>query len=460
MRAPRAVGSIRQRLFYQLAGVAAILSLAFFLIVRVVAEQAAESTQDDILSASATAIADSLRSEDGGVMLDLPYSALSMLGTLSEDRVFYRVYTNDATLTGYDDLPLPNRTPRRGEPVFATFDFRGDEVRAVSVVRAVGSANALRNVIVTVAQTRLGLESTSRTITATATAVGAGFFLVATGLSLWAASAALAPIERLTSAVARRGPYDLRPVTAETPTELVPLVDALNSFMARLRASLSRTEDFIAEAAHRVRTPLATVRAQAEVTHRKLNKPEHRLAIREMIRAIDESSRSAGQMLDHAMVKFRTDTLAGDDLDMRALIAEVCDRLGATADLKDIDIRRELPDMPVPVSGDGILLQAALQNLLDNAIKYSPDDTEIVVRLEQGEELRVSITDAGRGFGDADLTRIKTRYTRGTNVGNIVGSGLGLTIAEEVARAHGGQLEIKSNQNGAGACVSLVLPRS
>jgi len=443
-----------------LAGVAAILSLAFFLIVRVVAEQAAESTQDDILSASATAIADSLRSEDGGVMLDLPYSALSMLGTLSEDRVFYRVYTNDATLTGYDDLPLPNRTPRRGEPVFATFDFRGDEVRAVSVVRAVGSANALRNVIVTVAQTRLGLESTSRTITATATAVGAGFFLVATGLSLWAASAALAPIERLTSAVARRGPYDLRPVTAETPTELVPLVDALNSFMARLRASLSRTEDFIAEAAHRVRTPLATVRAQAEVTHRKLNKPEHRLAIREMIRAIDESSRSAGQMLDHAMVKFRTDTLAGDDLDMRALIAEVCDRLGATADLKDIDIRRELPDMPVPVSGDGILLQAALQNLLDNAIKYSPDDTEIVVRLEQGEELRVSITDAGRGFGDADLTRIKTRYTRGTNVGNIVGSGLGLTIAEEVARAHGGQLEIKSNQNGAGACVSLVLPRS
>ncbi|SOH95149.1 two-component system, OmpR family, sensor histidine kinase TctE [Monaibacterium marinum] len=451
--------SIRQNLFYQLAGVAAILSFAFFLIVRGVAEQAAEMTQDGILSASATAIADALRSEGGAVVLDLPYSALSMLGTLNEDRVFYRIYTDQQTLTGYPDLPLPDERPRRGEPVFETHEFRGDEVRAVSVMRPVGASGAARNVIVTVAQTRLGLEATSRTITTTATGVAAGFFLAATGLSLWAASAALAPIERLTSAVARRGPYDLRPVTADTPTELVPLVDALNSFMTRLRASLSRTEDFIAEAAHRVRTPLATVRTQAEVTHRKLNKPEHRLAIREMIRAIDESSRSAGQMLDHAMVKFRTDTLASDQLDMRALIDEVCDRLGATADLKDIDIIRDLPDDPIPIHGDGILLQATLQNLLDNAIKYSPEDSRITVSVTPNDALWVSITDEGRGFGDADLTRLKTRYTRGANVGDIVGSGLGLTIADEVASAHGGRIDIKPNENGAGACVSLVLPR-
>ncbi|WP_185803335.1 sensor histidine kinase [Pontivivens nitratireducens] len=439
--------------------VAAILSVAFFVIVRSVAEQAAESTQDDILSASATAIADSLRSEGSNVMLDLPYSALSMLGTLSEDRVFYRVFTGDGTLTGYDDLPLPDRTPQRGQPAFATFDYRGDQVRAVSVVRPVGTGTSARDIIVTVAQTRLGLEQTSRTITTTAMGVGAGFFLVATGLSLWAASAALAPIERLTGAVARRGPHDLRPVTADTPAELMPLVNALNSFMARLRASLLRNEDFIAEAAHRVRTPLATVRAQAEITHRKLNKPEHRRAMREMIRAIDESARSAGQMLDHAMVKFRTDTLAGDRLDMCALIGEVCDRLGATADLKDIQIVRDLPDEPIPARGDGILLQAALQNLLDNAIKYSPEDSRIVVRVEQGFDLKVSIQDEGRGFGDADLTRLKTRYTRGANVGDIVGSGLGLTIADEVTRAHGGRLEIVTNQTGVGACISLILPR-
>jgi len=453
-------GSIRRRLFFQLAGVAALLSLAFFLVVREVAERAAEGTQDDILTASATAIADSLHSEVDGVTLELPYSALSMLGTIYEDRVFYRIVVNNDTLTGYQDLPLPRSLPRVGAAEFTTFDYRGDEVRAVSVIRPIGPATDTTDVIVIVAQTRSGLEAISRRITATATGVGLGFFLLATALSLWAANTALAPIDRITGSVTRRGPKELRPVTAETPMELVPLVDALNSFMGRLRSSLSQTENFIAEAAHRVRTPLATVRAQAEVTYRKLNKPEHKTALREMIRAIDESSRSAGQMLDHAMVTFRADSLALDDLDLNTIMAEICDRLGPTADIKDITIHRDWNDTPLPFKGDGILIQAALQNILDNAIKYSPDDSDITVSVAIDNALHLSITDQGRGFGDMDRTHLTTRFVRGTNVDGIVGSGLGLTIADEVTRAHGGNLKITDNPKGAGSCVSLILPRS
>lgn len=455
----RPLGSIRGRLFLQLAGVAALMSLTFFLVVRGVAESAAEGTQDDILAASATAIADSLRSEHGGVTLDLPYSALSMLGTVGEDRVFYRITVAGTTLTGYNDLPEAAREGVPAGALFLTRDYRGDEVRIVSVTRQVGSVADRAEVVVTVAQTRQALAATSRRITTTAMGVGLGFFLLATALSLWAASSALAPISRLTGSVTRRGPKDLRPVVADTPAELVPLVEALNGFMSRLRASLSRTEDFISEAAHRVRTPLATVRAQAEVTHRKLNRPEHKQAIREMIRAIDESSRSAGQMLDHAMVTFRADSLARDDLDLGMLMAETCDRLSPTAGLRDIAIRLELPEGPVPFQGDGILLQAALMNVLDNAIKYSPEDSDIRATLTAGDELRMEITDQGRGFGDMDLARLTGRHVRGENVGNIVGSGLGLTIADDVLRAHGGRLEIGNNTEGEGACVSLVLPR-
>lgn len=452
--------SIRRRLFFQLAGVAALLSLAFFLAVRGVAERAAASTQDDILSASATAIADSLRSEDGGVTLDLPYAALSMLGTVSEDRVFYRISVADRTLTGYDDLPAPEHRPRPGTPAFATQLYRGDTVRIIAVARQVGDRTTQSEAIVTVAQTQAGLEAVSRRITATATGVGILFFLFATALSLWAAGNALRPISRLTGSVTRRGPQDLRPVTAEAPAELIPLVHALNGLLTRLRASLSRTEDFIAEAAHRVRTPLATVRAQAEVTHHKLSKPEHRKAIREMIRAIDESSRSAGQMLDHAMVTFRADSLARDALDLGQITRETCDRLSPTADLKDITIRRPLTDRPLPFSGDGILIQAALMNILDNAIKYSPADSEIIVAHDQSDdEVILSVTDQGMGFGTMDSDWLRTRYARGENVGNIVGSGLGLTIADEVARAHGGRIEIANNKGGSGACVSLCFPR-
>lgn len=450
--------SIRRRLFFQLAGVAALLSIAFFLVVRGVAERAAEGTQDDILSASATSIADSLRSEQQGVTLELPYSALSMLGTISEDRVFYRVVAAGATLTGYEDLPEPRQLPKLGSPVFSTFSYRGDEVRAVSVVRAVGPATNATDVVVTVAQTRLGLDAISDRITVTATGVGVGFFLLATALSLWAASSAMAPINRMTASVTRRGPQDLRPVTAAAPSELLPLVAALNSFMGRLRASLSRTEDFIAEAAHRVRTPLATVRAQAEVVHHKLNKPEHKQALQDMIRAIDESSRSAGQMLDHAMVTFRADSLARDTLDLSAIIRESCERLRPTAELKDIAMRQLVPQTKVEFRGDGILLQSALQNILDNAIKYSPQESDITVSLEADDTVRISICDQGRGFETDDITDITARFKRGSNVGDVVGSGLGLTIADEVARAHGGHLDISDSVRGRGACVRLVLP--
>ncbi len=450
MTGPVARGSIRRTLFLQLCAIAALLAVAFFFIVRSLAEGAAEQTQDDILAASATAIADSLRAEDGAVTLELPYSALSMLGTINEDRVFYRITVNGETLTGYDDLPL-------GDSAFATFNYRGDTVRRVQQSRVISTGGSAQQVTIAVAQTRRGMEAISGRITATATAVALAFFGVAAGLSLWAAHTALSPFQRMTQSVTRRGPTDLRPITSAMPQELVPLASAINGFMGRLGASLKRSEDFITEAAHRVRTPLATVRTQAEITHRKLQKPEHKQAIRSMIRAVDESSRSAGQMLDHAMVTLRTDSLDHAQLDLRDLVADTCERLAPTADLKDIRLTQSLPPGPVPYTGDRVLLQSALRNILDNAIKYSPADSTVSVDFAPGTPHRISFTDQGRGFNGTSLSDLTHRFSRGSNVDDIVGSGLGLTIADEVARAHGGALDISENTERTGACVSLLL---
>jgi two-component system sensor histidine kinase TctE len=459
VKLPTVTRSIRTRLFLQLAAISALLSVALFLVVRGLAETAAEATQDGILAASATSIADALRSEDGEITLDLPYSALSMLGTTNDDRVFYKVEVNDETLTGYDDLPPPSQSPTISENTFATFYYRGDEVRMVSASRTVSAGGVPSNVLISVAQTRLGLAAISQRISAIATGIGLVFFLVATALSLLAARSALRPLKEMTAAITRRGPADLRPLAIDPPTELEPFVSALNTFIARLRASLLRSEDLIAEAAHRVRTPLATVRAKAEVTHRKLQKPEHKQTMREMIRAIDESSRSAGQLLDHAMVTFRTDSLSTETFDMAELVRETAERLEPAADLKDVTIRCTTPDTTPAFTGDRILLQSAIQNILDNAIKYSPDDSAIDVDLSVAETMCLSFTDRGRGFGEADTDSLKTRFSRGANVDDIVGSGLGLTIADEVARAHGGQLNITRNEGSEGACVSLIFPR-
>ncbi|GHA57460.1 sensor histidine kinase [Amylibacter ulvae] len=449
-------GSMRGRLVIQLALIAALLSLVLFLVVRTVAERAAADTQDNILLASATSISDALYTERGAVRLELPYSALSMLGSISEDRVFYRVAVGGETLTGYDDLPLPVSNDANQ---FDTYRYKGETVRAVALKRNFSTGNHSRDVTIVVAQTRLGLAAISSRITNTAMAIGVIFFLLATGLSLWAAQSALAPLTRMAGAVTRRGPSDLRPVVGKTPAELAPLVEALNSFILRLKASLNRSEDFIAEAAHRVRTPLATVRTQAEVVHRSLNQSQNKTALREMIRAIDESSRSAGQLLDHAMVNFRTDQFETAQLDLVELVKETTDRLSPTAGLKDIGINvaHDIPEFPF--SGDAILLQNALRNILDNAIKYSPADSIITVNMTSDPEYQIAVIDQGRGFQGGDAQSYLNRFSRGENVDDVVGSGLGLTIVQEVAVAHFGRVEIQNNQTGSGACVSFILPR-
>ena len=452
--------SIRRRLVVQLALIAALLSIVFFLTLRVVAEQAASDTQDNILGASATSIADAVYLEGGAVRLELPYSAISMLSTISDDRVFYRVIADGKTLTGYDDLPLPNARIDAQQRRFETYPYRGSDLRAVVVSRRLSTGNRTVKVQVIVGQTRLGLAAISSRITTTAVAIGAGFFIVATALSFLAVQNAMSPLDRLAGAVTRRGPNDLRPLHADTPAELVPLVAGLNSFIARLRQALSRSEDLIAEAAHRVRTPLATVRTQAEVIHRQMKHPTNKKALREMILAVDESSRSAGQLLDHAMVTFRSDQLEMQEIDAADLLQDAVDRLSPTAELKDIQVTLDLPDKAIPIHGDVILLQNAVRNVLDNAIKYSPPDTEITVQLQADNACRMVFLDQGRGFGSTSLASLTKRFSRGANVADVVGSGLGLTIADDVMRAHSGTLQISSNAKGPGACVTLVLPFS
>jgi two-component system sensor histidine kinase TctE len=420
--------------------------------------RAAEQSQDNVLAASVTSIADALRSEGGAVRLELPYSAFSMLGALSDDRVFYRVAIRGGeVLTGYADLPIPQAPGTPGRVRFETVEYSGETVRTATITRTVLADQQPRSVVMTVAQTRSGVTAISSRLSRIAALLSVAFFVLAVSLSTWAARGALRPLNELAMAVSRRGPSDLRPVRQETSAELAPLVDALNRLMGRLADSLRRSEDFIAQAAHRVRTPLATVRTQAEIALHSVEKEQNKRILRRVIRAVDESSRSAGQLLDHATVSFRADDLAQDDIDLAELARDTAEALRPTAEMKDIAL--DLHVTPAPTRGDAVLLRNALRNLLDNSIKYSPDETtiEIAIRPEPGA-WRLTIRDEGRGFGDDKPSGLAERFRRGGNAGDVIGSGLGLTIVAEVARAHGGRLELKNRETGRGACASLLLP--
>ena len=451
--------SIGQRLTILLAGIAAVLAILSWWMVTSFAREAAERTQDNVLVASATTIAEALRSEQGTILLELPYSAFAMLGAIGEDRVFYRVAADGETLTGYDDL-VPTVTPERpGDVTVRTIDYRGDQVRMVTVRRTVLAGQQPVPVLVTVAQTRTGVEAIGSGLSQTAAILSVALFVLAVGLGTIAAGNALKPLNSFAQAVTRRGPADLRPLRRKVPDELSPLLVALNRLMERLGQSIRRSEEFIAEAAHRVRTPLATVRAQAELALHTVEKEDEKQMLRRIIRAVDESSRSASQLLDHATVSFRADALARERVDLVELAGRVTEGLQPTAEMKDIMIKLTAVG-PATVLGDAILLESALRNVLDNSVKYSPEETDILVTLDRLDDAnwRLMVRDHGRGFPPSSLPELTERFKRGANVDAIVGSGLGLTIAEEVLDAHGGRLELSSPTDGAGACVSLILP--
>lgn len=447
-------GSLRNRLVLTLIGGAALLAFLLFLAVRNYAVQVAQRGQDNILLASVTSMLDAAAFRDGVVEVDIPYAAFSMLSTPADDRVFYAIFQDGQFLSGYADLQFED-APGDGSPTFQSARLRDAPVRMVVASRTLIGASKRTDVRIVLAQTQDGLSETLDQIARNAALLGLGFFALAAGLSFWVTSATIGQLNRLTNSVTRRGPQDLSAFRQPVPREMAPLVNSLNSLMGRLDHSLSQSEDFIAEAAHRVRTPLATVRSYAEATLQRVDKEENRDAMRSMVKAIDESSRAAGQLLDHAMITFRADHLERQDIDLVDLVRELVLRMTPIAEMKDLLITCT-GDPRVDYAGDPILIQNAVRNLIDNAMKYSPPDSRIDITVTAAPRAQITVCDQGPGFPTDEIDSLTGRFKRGQNAQNTIGSGLGLTIALDVATAHGGQIAL-NNQTGGGACVTLSL---
>ena len=445
--------SIRRRLVFLLLMGSATLAFLLYFVVQSVARQAAQESQDNILAASAVSILDGVRLVEGQTDVDMPYSSLSMLDSVTDERVFYAIYLDANLLTGYPELvKLQTNTPMA--PVFSFGTLFDVDVRIVTVKRQIGK----NEVFVSVAQTLNGQIKVLRNISTISLGVGFGFFVLSAILAFLIAESTIRPLNRLALSVSRRGPDELRPVSAPVPSEMLPLVKSLNNFMTRLKLSLQRSEEFIAEAAHRVRTPLAVVRTRTEILLREAKTKKSKAELLEVLNAIDDSSRTAGQLLDHAMVSFRLDNLSEDELEVQFLIEDVIDRISPLYDLKGIEIKNN-SIQNCKVMGDSILLQNALHNVLDNALKYCSENDTVTVKVKDvSQNCIIEIMDSGEGFPQNSVL-LTNRFTRGENTKGIVGSGLGLTIAKDVVEAHGGNITISNTEKG-GACVTFTLPCS
>ena len=451
--------SLRWRLLVPLIITAIITSALLYFTMRQVTKQAVQATQEALLEKAVTSILEQTRFTENNVEIDLPYNIFTMLGAISEDKVYYRVDLDGLFLTGYEDLRLKNLTVDNEYIFFSSTIFRGVKLRQATVQQLFLVNGKSRLIQITVAQTQLFQEAILRDMSRNAGVIGISFFGFALLVALLATRSFLRPINSLAGTVSRRGAHDLRPVKGPTPPELMPLVLSLNGFISRLTGTLRQTETFIAEAAHHIRTPLSLVKSESQLALRKSKSSENRKHLHNIIESVDMSIRSAGQLLDHALVLYRSEKIDEKRLDLAVVVQHVADNLQPAADLKDIIIKTEIINNgDIFVMADRVLLEVALRNMLDNAIKYSNPDQLIFVKIVLDQNfVRIIVLDNGRGIKGVKTKGIHKRFKRGSNVDDVIGSGLGLAIISEICIILGGSFILKNNK-GVGACAILQLP--
>lgn len=280
----------------------------------------------------------------------------------------------------------------------------------------------------------------------------------------WVVSRSLAPVARVRTQVASRQADDLSPVSEEKlPDEVRPLVQELNLLFDRVRQAFEAQKHFVADAAHELRSPLAALKLQVQGLQRATDDGARELAIGRLVAGIDRATRLVEQML--ALARHEASMAAGAPPEP-VVLAEVA-RLAvsdavAAAQARRIDIGIARADEGAVVKGQPEALRMLLRNLLENAVKYTPEDGCVdiaIVRLGggQGEAVELSVDDSGPGLPPAERERVLDRFYR-SGEPQAPGSGLGLSIVKSIAELHGASVALAASPSLGGLRVVVRFP--
>jgi len=269
----------------------------------------------------------------------------------------------------------------------------------------------------------------------------------------------LSPLDRLQRAVASRSDRDRSPVVVDNvPGEVSPLLHSINELLARLDHVLTLQSRFVSDAAHQLKTPMAALKTQFEVALRETDPQRMRESLEQIYPRLERLSRLVSQLLSLARNEpdaVSAVTLAPLDLD--ALALDVATGWVPEARKKHVDLGFEGASGPVMVSGDPVRLRELLDNLLDNAVRYSREGGRITVRVSAAPPT-VDVNDDGPSIPPQERARVFERFHRLLGSGQD-GSGLGLAIAQEIASLHHGEITLREDAtDGIGNTFSVVLP--
>jgi signal transduction histidine kinase len=277
----------------------------------------------------------------------------------------------------------------------------------------------------------------------------------------WLAKRALKPVEDIINAARAIGIENLseRLPVPQTGDELSRLTEVLNTMFERLESSVKTLSQFVADASHELRTPLTVLRTTAELALRRSRSAE---SYRESLEEIAVEAARMTMLVENLLEVARSDAgfheLPGELLSVSEVVQDVASELQPLAEMNQIRIRFEHSEIPSFVFGNRPSLHRLFLVLLDNAVKFSAPGGEVILKVERSNRRVVaSIRDFGVGIPAADLPHIFRRFYQADPARTKRGHGLGLSLAEGIARAHGALIDVESTE-GFGSVFRVTFP--
>lgn len=272
----------------------------------------------------------------------------------------------------------------------------------------------------------------------------------------WIIARTIGRLDRVASEVAAREAIGLEPISTESaPAEILPLITAMNDLVTRLKAALDQQRLFVADAAHELRTPLAAISLQvANLAATIGSDGKHAARIADLQAGTKRASALVGQLLRLARFESAIDSRHDQRIELLSVVLESLGRFAPLAEHRSIDLGLSQEAGPV-IIGARDEIQALLDNLLDNAIRYTPEGGAVDVVLRAGNsKVVLEVCDTGPGIPEASLPRVFTRFFRASSA-DIEGSGLGLAIAKAAADRNGIALTLLNRTDRSGLRVTL-----
>ncbi|PIZ03427.1 MAG: two-component sensor histidine kinase [Gammaproteobacteria bacterium CG_4_10_14_0_8_um_filter_38_16] len=267
-------------------------------------------------------------------------------------------------------------------------------------------------------------------------------------------------LRRVAKEVHQRAPTYLEAVDLESvPTEIEPLVSELNSLFHRLEAAFEREKRFTADAAHELKTPLAALSTQTQVALRAKTDEEKKEALLKVLFGVKRSTHVVQQLLTLSRMEPEAGLTDTTSVNLSKQAIEVISMLAPAAIEKNIELELLSPDCTALIKGNITAIDILIRNLVDNAIRYSPPDSFVTIDIrEDAKHVTLIVSDNGVGIPEKLRKRVFERFFR--VVGNqALGSGLGLSIVQQIAKLHHAEIQLHTPESGRGAEFRVIFPR-